>query len=248
MHGVVKGASWLMLLAMAGITAYGYWAPPAASFANPDLARIMFFHVPCAFIASWFVVWGAFCGGSYLKTRKLEWDVRLAAATELGALFAFLTITTGIIFSRVQWNHWWHWDPRQTSFLLVVLMFAGALALRSAFADDLKRASSSSGYALIMMVPAIFLTFVLPRIRDVAAFSAHPTTTIGQNQLDLYYRIGFYGTLLILSTVVFAVYRLRVRAGLIELEAAKQDELDDAGGRRSPTAGVVRPVALPEKR
>jgi heme exporter protein C len=240
----VKATSPVFLVLFIGLALYGFMVPPAKGFAEPDLARIIFWHVPCAFVASWCVIWAAWCGGSYLKTRKPLWDFRLEAALELAALFSAFTLVTGIIFSRFQWGAWWHWDTRQTSFLVVVLMTSGAVALRGAFGDEAKRAASSAAYALGMVIPAIFLTFVLTRIDAFREKSLHPTGVVSQGGLDPWHRFGFWGMVAMLGVVAFTFYRMKVRVSQLEYQEIHNHELGatDCGGAASDRS--VRPVPL----
>jgi len=109
---------------------------------------------------------------------------------ELGLLFSALTTVTGSIFSRLQWGAFWSWDPRQTSILVIMFLFAAYLVLRGAVADRQTKARLSSGYAILAVVPGLFLIWVLPRIV--------PTLHGGANQavigggLDAQYRLVLY--------------------------------------------------------
>jgi heme exporter protein C len=238
----------LFLLLMAAATLYSFLTPPAAGFREPELARIIFFHVPCALTSLILLIWAAWCGGVSLKTKKPIWDQRLAASLEVGLVFALLALATGIVFSRVQWGDWWHWDPRQTSFLMVNLLAGGAVTLRMAISDEAKRASASAAYALGMVVPAVFLTYVYPRLEAVRQQSMHPTQVMGGSEgLDTWHRIGVYGTLLLMGALAFTLYRLRTRVGMAEWEAMQDDGSDETGGSGSSADGVVRPVALSQK-
>lgn len=245
----VKALQIPLLVLMAAITVYTMFVPDAANFPNhPEMARIMFFHVPCAILSQGFVLLAAWFGWKYLRTRDLVWDIRLAAAIELSALLAALGLATGILFSKMIWGDWWHWDPRQTSFLLVTLLIAGSVALRAGFTDELRRAQSCSAYAVAILIPCIFLTFIFPRIPAVKGMSFHPSTTIAEGQLDRSYSIGLWGVAALLTLAFAYVYRARVRAGQLELALVNQDGMDPIGGGDPARDGVVRPVALPEER
>jgi len=100
----------LFALAMAAVTLWGYSVPPAANFPNHELARMIFFHLPCAITTCWFVFLAPYLAVRYLMTKDIEWDMRSASCNELGFLFAILTMATGIVFSKVQWGAWWNWD------------------------------------------------------------------------------------------------------------------------------------------
>jgi len=97
---------------------------PGRPFVEENLARIIVFHLPCAFASTVFLIWGAYLAIGSLRAKTLAWDVRTAAAMELCLIMCILTMLTGILFSKTQWGAWWQNDPRQWSFLLVLLVVA----------------------------------------------------------------------------------------------------------------------------
>ena len=127
----------LLLLLMAAGAVASFLVAPIDTFQNPDLARIVFWHLPCALTCAGFFVAGPYYGWRYLKTGERKWDVRAEAALEMAFLLGVLTLLTGMLFSKTQWGAWWNWDPRQTSFLMVQLFLGVYFAVRSAFATRL---------------------------------------------------------------------------------------------------------------
>lgn len=235
----------LLLLAGLGMTYYGLTVPDASLFRDPTQARIVFFHVPCAFTASILFVVAAVAGIVFLRSKSEKSAELLHAGLELGTVTAVLTLLTGILFSQAQWGTWWHNDPRQTSFLIVCLAYVAALAVRSGFADRFRRDRAAAAYAIASILPAIFLIFVYPRLPQVAAQSFHPTNTIPEGSLDLAYKIGVWGTLSVVAWACTELAALRVQAGLAERAAEKKNYEPD---RTDPTgSGVVRPVAVPRQ-
>lgn len=237
----------LILVAMSAMTVFNFAVPDADSFRTPELARFIFWHLPCAFLSLWFLFHDAFLGLKYLKTRDLRWDVRQGAAVELGTLFATLTMVTGILFSKAQWGTWWNWDPRQTSFLMVLFLFALGQALRGGFEDEQRRASVSSAYSLLTLLPSLFLILVFPRLKQVQQASFHPTQTIAQGQLIGPYAVGVWGTFLVLCLIAAELYRQRVKAGHLSLEMEAAYGSDPVRSGRATPTGVVRPVGVHEK-
>lgn len=238
----MKASRIALVLSALAATVFSFWIPPAKSFQSPNLARIICFHLPCAFMTTGLLFLSAYFGLRYMQTRRPEWDLRTMAATELGALFGTLTMATGILFSRVQWGAWWQWDPRQTSFLFVLLLLVAGLALRAGLADEEKRASAGAAYSLGSLVPALFLIFVFPRLPQVTQKSFHPSTTIQQGGFDGYYWAGilFVFAVVCWATVILFRQRVRTRLEAMEILNARLD-VD-----RSHTAGprVVEPVSL----
>ncbi len=233
----------LFALAMGLATVWSLRIPPAADFREPNLARIFVWHFPCPMIAVALLGFGAWFSWRALQTGDRQWDVRAASAHELSYVFSLLTMATGILFSKVQWGAWWHWDPRQTSFLLVLLIYAAYFALRGAYADRDRGAANSAAYALAALLPALFLIFVYPRLPQVVSF--HPSDSIMKGKIKGEYATSVMTVMVLVSLLAGWLYRLRVRAGLLELRSENPDgKLPSAGGDPAPT-GVVRPVRLP---
>jgi heme exporter protein C len=225
----------LFVVMCLGAVAYSLTAPDAKGFPNEELARIIFFHLPCAFIASGLIIHTAWLGMRALRTGQHKFDSKLAAATELAALFAALTMATGVLFSYVQWGAWWQNDPRQTSFLIVLLLCCAGVALRSGLKDEQKAAQACAVYAVATILPQLFLLFVLPRILE----SFHPSDTITGGKMSGAYWIG---VLLVFVPLVWATRSLYVsRFQQLESLYDALNHPDNAGGT-SPYPR--RPVAV----
>ncbi len=220
----------VFVLGCIGAVVYGLTAPPAESFANPDMARILFFHLPCAFVTTGLIVHSAWLGMRFLQTRDHGFDARNAAATELALLFAALTMASGIVFSRVQWGAWWQNDPRQTSFLMVLLLCGAGVAIRGGLADEQKTAKATAAYSVATVLPMLFLIFVLPRI----LFSFHPSDTLIRGELDGAYWFGVLYGLVLLIWAARYLYVKRYEKRLLP------DDGDSDGA-------VVRPVPVSQE-
>lgn len=234
-----------LLGAVVVATIVSFALPDADSFRVPSLARIIFWHLPCAFLTTGLVFLAAWFGLRYLLSRETRWDVRGAATLELGALFGALTMVTGILFSKVQWGEWWQNDPRQTSFLMVLLILAAGLSLRAGLSDEKNSAAAGAGYALFSLIPNIFLMFVFPRLPQVRQKSFHPSETIQTGGFDGAYWTGILVVFACLVWVTVIVYRLRVEAGelIVRAEFADGDREADCGGAAPDR--MVRPVPVP---
>lgn len=236
----------LFLLAplMAGVTLWSFLVKDAAGFQQPEFARIFFWHFPCPILATVLLFLGAYFSFRALRGPDSDrWDVRAIAAHELAMMFILLTLATGVLFSKVQWGAYWQRDPRQTSYLLVALVYLAYFVLRGALNDPIRRVRQSGAYALAALAPAMFLTFVFPRLPQIAQMSFHPSTSIMQGQIK-----GAYAQVLIAVMILVAIlaawcYQLRVKAGLLELALERQNaELDPRRDSSDPV--VVRPVRL----
>ena len=168
--------SWLLWLWISlVILGAFYYAPLAAGFIGGS-SRILFFHVPMAWVSFVaFIAAGIWSLRYLFGGRRPGHDVAAAVAIELGLVFGILATVTGALWAKVMWGAYWNWDPRQTSILLALLFYAAYLALRSALEDRETRARLSAAYAVLGLVVAPFLFFVMPRM---AAFTLHPESVV----------------------------------------------------------------------
>ncbi len=151
--------------------------PPAEGLGN--YVRIIFIHIPCAWIGvlaflvaavyAWRVLRGGHDGAA-APAAVARADHLSARSAALGLAFTAVATVTGAIFSRLTWGAFWNWDPRQTTILCLLLIYAAYLALRSVTADPERRARVSAVYALFSFLAVPFLVFVIPRFY----FSLHP--------------------------------------------------------------------------
>ena len=136
-------------LALAGLW-LGFSAPE--DYQQGDTVRIMFIHVP----AAWLSLFAYACLGSAsfagLIWRHALADAAARAAAPLGAAFTALALITGSLWGRPMWGTWWVWDARLTSVLVLLLFYLGYMALQAAIEDEAKAARASSILALVGLV------------------------------------------------------------------------------------------------
>ena len=199
------------------IVAAFLFLPAAKGFAEPETARIVVFHVPNAMIAVVAFVMAMAYGIAYLRTGDLRNDAKSSVAAELGLVFAALATVTGAFFAQRQWGSWWvPNDVRETSIVVLLLIYMAYFALRQAVESPEKRASLSAVYAILAVLPMLFLTFVLPRM----VYSLHPANTLStKHGLSTDYRIvlgaamlGFTGLFVWLFRIKTALSEFRLNA------------------------------------
>ncbi|HYR45744.1 MAG TPA: cytochrome c biogenesis protein CcsA [Thermoanaerobaculia bacterium] len=201
----------LLLPYMAAFTAAAFlWPEPAQGFLG-ESSRIVFFHVPCAWTASLAFLVAAGYSIAYLASRNPWHDDVAAASVKLGLLFAILALVTGSLFAKIMWGAYWNWDPRESSFLLLLFLYAAYLFLRAAIEDPERRARLSAAYALFAAVLMPFLVFVAPRVTQ----SLHPQTVInpqGKILMDTPTKVVFFGGLAGFSALFLWMLSLESRA------------------------------------
>jgi len=127
-------------------------------------AKIIFFHVPTAWITVIAFLMTAIYSIQYLRKKNLDDDAKAYAAAQLGIIFCILATVTGAVWARFAWGAFWSWDPRQTSIFALLLIYGAWFALRSSIESEEKRATLSSVYAIIAFVTVPFFIFIMPRI------------------------------------------------------------------------------------
>ncbi|MDA0995234.1 MAG: heme ABC transporter permease [Proteobacteria bacterium] len=147
-----KFIPWFAVLGFVFV-AYGtvaglFFAP--ADYQQGDAFRIIYVHVPAAYLSMMAYMIMAVSAGIGLVWRiKLSHAVA-AAAAPLGAWFTFLALATGSIWGRPMWGTWWEWgDPRLTSELIMLFLYFGYMALRAAIDDPAKADKASAVLALV---------------------------------------------------------------------------------------------------
>lgn len=178
---------------LAVIVAAFFWPRPAKGFIG-ESSRIVFFHVPCAWTATLAFIVAAIASIVHLVKRDVSSDESAAAAVRQGFLYSILATVTGSIFADVMWGSYWNWDPRETSIVLLLFLYAAYLFLRGAIADPERRGVFCAVYALFSGFVMPFLMFVVPRVTA----SLHPQTVInreGKNLMDMPTRTVFFAAL-----------------------------------------------------
>lgn len=135
-----------VLLALAGLW-LGFTAPE--DYQQGDTVRIMFVHVPAAWMSMFVYVCLAVASFLALVFRHALADAAAQAAAPLGAGFTFLALVTGSLWGRPMWGAWWVWDARLTSVLVLFLVYLAYMALRASMDDETKAARAGAILALV---------------------------------------------------------------------------------------------------
>lgn len=129
-----------------------------------DKARIIFFHVPTAWLTVLAYLMAMYFGIKYLRRKDIYDDIKSVSAAALGMMFCILATLTGSIWAKFTWGSFWHWDPRETSIFILLLIYGAYFALRSALDNEEKRARLSAIYSILAFLSTPFFIFIMPRL------------------------------------------------------------------------------------
>ncbi|GMU78838.1 MAG: hypothetical protein AMXMBFR46_16320 [Acidimicrobiia bacterium] len=210
-----------------------------------DAQRLMYLHVPAAWLA--YLAFGvtALGSGLYLwpRTRSFVWDRVAGASAELGVVFTGLTLLLGSLWGRPVWGVWWAWDARLVTTAVLFFLYIGYLALRRIPAAADVRAKRCAIAALIAFVDVPIVHFSVTWWRTL-----HQEATVFNPELDAQIE-GAMAVALWIGVLAFTllyVYLLDVRYRLEVLEEGRDErELEAAiaarvGGGTEPRDAVER--------
>ena len=214
--------------------------PPDAT--QGDVQRLMYLHVPVAWVT--FLAFGMVFLASvgYLKTGRMQWDRMAAASAEIGVLCCALTIVLGSLWGRPVWGTWWTWDPRLTTTAVLLLIYVGYLSLRKVADSPARRAKWAAvvGVVGFIDVPIVHESVVWWR-------SLHQQATV--LRLGAPTIAGSMLATLMLGFVTFSLaygylMAVRLRVGRLEdRSAVPVSSLSAPRARRPRPSGIPDPAS-----
>jgi heme exporter protein C len=173
------------------------------------LQKIMYVHVPSAWLA--FAAFGLVLIASilYIWKRNLDFDLFAASAAEVGTLFTALTIAQGSIWGRPTWGVWWTWDPRLTTTAILLLIFIGYIALRSFTEDEDRRARWSAAVGILGAINVPIVWYSVKWWRTIHQVQSNTETMSEVYVAGLLMNIAAF-TILLLYFVIKRYYGLKL--------------------------------------
>ena len=217
--GLLRPWAYAIAIVLGVIGLYGglVLAPP--DYQQHDAYRIIFIHVPCAWMSMF--VYGVMAVAAFLA---LVWRIKLAEvvameAAPIGAAFTFITLVTGSLWGKPMWGTWWTWDARLTSELVLLFLYLGVIGLYHAFEDRRQGARAAAFLALIGIINV-----------PIVHFSVNWWNTLHQGSTVSLFGPSKIATSMLwpLLTMMFATKFYfagslfgRIRADLLALESGK---------------------------
>ncbi len=150
-------SSFAALLIAIGLYLALFVVPP--DYQQGDTVRIMYVHVPSAWMALNVYLFLAVASAVSLVWRQPLADIAAQAAAPIGAAFTFVCLVSGSLWGRPMWGTWWVWDARLTSVLVLFFLYLGYIALVDAFDDPSRGARAASVLAVVGVINLPIIKF-----------------------------------------------------------------------------------------
>jgi len=215
-------AATLVALAVTAFLAL-YVTPPREN-QGFQAVRLLYLHVPCAWLA--YLAFGVTALASILwlipRTRNTTWDLLAGASAEIGVVFTALMLAVGSLWGKPTWGTWWEWDARLTTTAILFFLYLGYLALRRTGATSDERGTRCAIAAIIAFVdvPINYLSVQWWQ-------TLHQTGTVFNRQLDVKVDGSIAFTLLLgfVSFTMLYGYLVFERFQLAELEEGREERI-----------------------
>ena len=143
---------WATTAAVIGFGLYLSFFVAPADYQQGETVRIMYVHVPAAWLAMMTYSVIAISSFGLLIWRHPLADVSAKAAAPIGAAFTLIALVTGALWGRPMWGTYWVWDARLTSVLILFFLYLGLMALRRSIDDDVLASRMTAVLALVGIV------------------------------------------------------------------------------------------------
>ena len=225
--------------ASAAIIAYGLYVVFAVSppdYQQGETVKIMYIHVPSAWLAM--MAYGLVAVSSFglLVFRHPLADVSAKAAVPIGAAFTFLALFTGSLWGKPMWGTYWVWDARLTSVLILFFLYLGLMALRSSLDDESTAAKLTAVLALVGVA-------ILPIIKFSVDWwnTLHQPSTGFTSTVDPSMRVPLLIMALGFTLLFFAMHLKAMRNEVLRRRVKAMRVADVA--RRDRIGAVSNPIA-----
>ena len=206
---------WLTVITLLAGLYYGLVkAPP--DYQQGESYRIMFIHVPAAWMSMFIYMLMAMWSGINLIWNIKLADVMAGSSAALGASFTLLALVTGSLWGKPMWGAWWVWDARLTSELILLFLYLGYIALVAAIED--RRTAARAGGVLIL-VGVVNIPIIHYSVEWWNTLHQGPTVTkLGKPSIHLSMLIPLLIMVVSFQLYYFTVVLMRARAEVLDRE------------------------------
>ncbi|MBL6863189.1 MAG: heme ABC transporter permease [Rhodospirillales bacterium] len=159
---IAKGLQPIVALIAVGSILTGLYysliqSPP--DYQQSETVRMMYVHVPAAWMAMFCYVALAGFSSVLLIWRHIVADILAKSTAPIGACFTFLALATGSLWGKPMWGTWWVWDARLTSVLILFLLYLGYMVLYNAFDDRSRGARAAAILSIVGVINVPIIKF-----------------------------------------------------------------------------------------
>ncbi|HEX7118751.1 MAG TPA: cytochrome c biogenesis protein CcsA [Longimicrobiales bacterium] len=166
---------WIALLSLVGAQVFGFVVSrPERDMGH--LQKILYVHVPVAWTMMLAFATVFVASLLYLWRHDERYDLAAAATAEVGVVLTALTLALGAIWARPTWGVWWTWDPRLTTSAILLVVYAGYLALRSYTEDAERRARWSAAVGILGFLNVLIVYQSVRWWRSIHQVQSSPST------------------------------------------------------------------------
>lgn len=185
--------------------------------------KIFYFHMPVALTSFIALAFACYYSVRFLATRNQRFDTCAAIAMEVALVFVIATMATGEMWTRFEWGVWWTWEPRLTTYLVLMLIVIAYFVLRSAVDEPERRAAFASVVAIIAAID-VPICFAITRL---IPSSVHPVV-LREGGMSAEMGMCVAVVAIGMCCVGFALYRARFRqVRLSQRVEAAMESLED---------------------
>ena len=134
-----------------------FQSPP--DYQQSETVRMMYVHVPAAWMAMFCYVALAASSAVALIWRHMVADIVAKSTAPIGACFTFLALATGSLWGKPMWGTWWVWDARLTSVLILFFLYLGYMVLYNAFDEPTRGARAAAILAIVGVINVPIIKF-----------------------------------------------------------------------------------------
>lgn len=182
--------------------------------------KIFYFHMPVALVSFGALVFAAYYSARFLATRNARFDTCAKIAMEIALLFVIMTMITGEMWTRFEWGVWWTWEPRLTTYLILMLIVIAYMVLRNMVDEPERRATFSAVISIIAFVDVPICLMVTRLIPS----SIHPVV-LREGGLSPEMAACVAVVTLGMIVIAFALYRMRFGQVRLERRVERAKEL-----------------------
>ncbi len=150
---------WAVTIMLFAIGLYGALVTAPPDYQQGETVRIMFVHVPAAWLAMLVYTVMALASAVAIIFRHPLADVAARTAAPIGAVFCFLALATGSLWGKPMWGAWWVWDARLTSMFVLFLLYVGYIAIWQAIEEPTRAAMIARIVALVGFINIPIIKF-----------------------------------------------------------------------------------------